>query len=124
MLLNRRLQNASKSPNDFILVSETGLPLSPANVRVGRLAPIARKLGLPWLSWRVLRRAHTALLQEFRSQLNNYMANLASETPTIPAASEQGRDASTACDKSDTIGPKFSCRSYRAGGHWREGYSI
>ena len=85
MLANRPVEKASTSPDDFVLESEMGQPISPANVRMGRLTPIARKLGLPWLSWRVLRRAHTALLLEFRSQLNNHMAHVAREVLTIPA---------------------------------------
>jgi site-specific recombinase XerC len=76
MLANRRDQKASISPDEFVLVSETGHPLSPPDVRMGRLTPVARKLGLPWLSWLVLRRAHSALLLEFRSQLNDYMAHV------------------------------------------------
>jgi integrase len=123
MLASRRDQKASVSPDEFVLVSETGQPLSPANVRMGRLTPVARKLGLPWLSWLVLRRAHTALLLEFRSQLNDYMTHVTREMRTIPAPLEQESSASTARNKSDTIVPKFSCRSYRAGRHWRERYS-
>ncbi len=124
MLANRRVQKASISPDEFVLVSETGQPISPANVRMGRLTPVARQMGLPWLSWLVLRRAHTALLLEFRSQLNDYMAHVTRGILTMPSEPEQGRNAGIVCDKSDTIVPKFSCRSYRAGRNWRESHSI
>ena len=117
LLTNRLVEKASISPDGFVLESEMGQPISPANVRMGRLTPIARKLGLPWLSWRVLRRAHTALLLEFRSQLNNQMAHGAREVLTIPAGPAQGSNASTPCDKSFLTRPKFSCRSNRAGRH-------
>ena len=122
MLAHRRVEKVSTSPDDFVLNSETGQPISPANVRMGRLTPIARKLGLPWLSWRVLRRAHTALLLEFRSQLNHHMTHVAREILTIPAGLEEGAGASTACVKSVTIQAKSSCRSFRAGRHWREDF--
>ena len=124
MLESRRREKATTSPDDFVLDSETGQPISPANVRMGRLTPIARKLGLPWLSWRVLKRAHTALLLEFRSQLNNHMAHVAREILTIPGGREEGPAASVESVKSDTIRPKTSCRSCRAGRRWREAYSI
>lgn len=55
--------------NEFVLVSETGDPIPPTSIHMARLKPIGKKLGLPWLSWQVLRRAHTSLLGEFRTAL-------------------------------------------------------
>ena len=43
--------------------------------------PIGRKLGIPWLSWHVLRRAHTGFLLGFRSQLNKHIAHLSLNNP-------------------------------------------
>jgi integrase len=70
--LTRRDMNTNE--NDFVLTSQSGEPILAASIRMGRLKPIGRKLGLPWLSWQVLRRAHTGLLSEFRTQLNTNLA--------------------------------------------------
>jgi len=56
-------------PDDFVLESQAGQPISPAAIRAGRLKPIGRKVGAPWLSWRILGRAHLAALTESRSRL-------------------------------------------------------
>jgi integrase len=120
MLENLPSQKGSSTPDDFVLLSETGHPVVPAGVRVGRLKPIGRKLGIPWLSWQVLRRAHTGFLVEFRSQFNNHVAHLDSGRSEVDA-----RPAKAPCEiptsrKSDTIGRKFLCRSYRTARYWRE----
>jgi integrase len=65
--LSRRRANPNR--NDFVLVSETGGPIPPESIRAERLKPIGKKLGIPWLSWQVLRRAHVSLLAEYRAQL-------------------------------------------------------
>jgi integrase len=63
----RRVQGQS-DPNSFVWTLESGTPLCPADIRT-RLEPIAMELGIPWLSWPALRRAHQALLSELRIQL-------------------------------------------------------
>jgi integrase len=57
--------------NCFVIATEDGHPIRPAIVRMLRLKPIGRELQMPWLSWRVLKRAHDALLLELRIQLSN-----------------------------------------------------
>jgi hypothetical protein len=81
MLENLLGQKGTPNPDDFVLLSETGQPVVPAGVCVGRLKPIGRKLGIPWLSWHVLRRAHTGFLLGFRSQLNKHIAHLSQNNP-------------------------------------------
>lgn len=54
--------------NDFVLVSESGERIPPESIRAGRLKPIGRKLGVPWLSWQALRRAYVTLLVDYRAQ--------------------------------------------------------
>jgi integrase len=63
------------NPDGFVLVSDAGQPLSPADIRSSKLGPVGRKLGIPWLSWRVLCRAHVVLLSEFRAQLDYLIGN-------------------------------------------------
>jgi integrase len=88
--LRRRTTNNSK--DDFVLVAENGNRILPASIRMARLKPIGRKLGLPWLSWHVLRRAHSSLLAEFITQLNDRIVS--------EGGQRGGRDLS---DNSDSI---------------------
>lgn len=76
-------------PDDYILESQAGQPISIADLRTGRLKPIGRKVGAPWLSWRVLGRAHMAALSEFRLQLT---AGLELQGPEKPGAGEAGSE--------------------------------
>lgn len=67
-LLGLRRVRGRFDPDDFVWAQDSGTPLRPADIRA-RLDPIGMQLGIPWLSWPVLRRAHQALLSELRSQL-------------------------------------------------------
>jgi integrase len=62
------------SPDDFVLVSRNGTPLNENNLVARRLKPIGRELEMPWLSWQVLHRTHTALAFELGMQLLDRMA--------------------------------------------------
>ncbi len=120
ILENLRSQKGASNPDDFVLLSETGHPVVPAGVRVGRLKPIGRKLGIPWLSWNVLRRAHTGFLLEFRLQFNKHVTDLGTgQSKVSPGSARAAREIPTS-GKSDTIGRKFSCRSFRTARYWRE----
>lgn len=59
----------STAPNSFVISTQDGTPIRPANLRMVRLKPIGMELDMPWLSWQVLRCAHEALLSELRDQL-------------------------------------------------------
>jgi integrase len=61
-------------PDDFVLVSRNGTPLNENNLVTRRLKPIGREMEMPWLSWQVLRRTHTALAFELGMQLIDRMA--------------------------------------------------
>jgi len=69
ILENLKQRKPNPLPDDYVLESHSGQPISVGDLRTGRLKPIGRKVGAPWLSWRVLGRAHVAALSEFRSQL-------------------------------------------------------
>jgi hypothetical protein len=49
------------TPNDFVLVSRNGTPISPDNLTARRLKSIGKTLDMPWLSWNVFRRTQVAL---------------------------------------------------------------
>ncbi len=85
------LEKEPLNPEEFVLRSEEGLPISPAELPSSRLARIGKTLGIPWLSWRVLCRAHVALLSEFRPQLD-YMIGHAGLTGASAPARRQAYD--------------------------------
>jgi integrase len=122
ILENLRSQNRNPHPDGFVLLSETGKPIPPTSIRVARLKPIGRKLGIPWLSWHVLRRAHKGFMSEFRLQFNNHITPIPPGERQASAASETGPRETVSFAKPDTIGPRFSCRSFRAGRSLRENY--
>jgi integrase len=122
ILENLRSQNRNPHSDGFVLLSETGKPIPPTSIRVARLKPIGRKLGIPWLSWHVLRRAHKGFMSELRSQFNNHITPIPPGEHKASAASETGPRETVSFAKPDTIGPRFSCRSFRAGRSLRENY--
>ena len=60
--------------DDFVLMSNAGTPINQMNVAARRLKSIGRELQMPWLSWQVFRRTHTALVREFGMQFLRQMA--------------------------------------------------
>ena len=78
---------------DFVLVSRSGAAVSQNNLAARRLKPLGRSLGLPWLSWHVFHRTHSALKSEFGRQLPNELKALAFEFPDVRA--EQGNPGGT-----------------------------
>lgn len=75
VLANWAIEKGTLNPEEFVLVTETRQPILPVDLWSSRLALIGRKLGMPWLSWRVLGRAHLALLSELRPQLDYMIGN-------------------------------------------------
>jgi integrase len=71
--LLRTLRNRKKftAPDDFVLASRSGTPISQNNVAARRLKSIGRSLELPWLSWHVFHRTYVALNSEFGRRSNN-----------------------------------------------------
>jgi site-specific recombinase XerC len=67
-LIGLRRVHGQSDPDGFVWVLENGTRLCLADIQT-RLEPIGIQLGIPWLSWPVLRRAHQALLSELRIQL-------------------------------------------------------
>ena len=49
------------SDEDFVLVSRVGRPIRMTDMAATRLKRIGKELGMPWLSWQVFRRTHSAL---------------------------------------------------------------
>jgi len=70
-----RLSNRTRCTgmDDFVLMSNAGTPINQMNVAARRLKTIGRELQMPWLSWQVFRRTHTALVREFGMQFLRQM---------------------------------------------------
>jgi hypothetical protein len=79
-LLHLRREQGQYDPDKFLvsLPGEDGL--SPIAVQMLRLKPVGRALGLPWLSWQALKRAHQALLSELTNQLSDQLVLNARKT--------------------------------------------
>jgi integrase len=73
-LIELKDRNESSGPDDFVIATHAGAPVSPSGIRMTTLKQIARKLEMPWLSWQVLKRAHEGLLQELRAYLADELA--------------------------------------------------
>jgi hypothetical protein len=104
------------NPDDFVLVSEGGLPLLATSFRTSRLKTIGRKLGIPWLSWQVLRRARTASLSEFRSQFNREMAHAAGKD--YQSGSAGARHSSTDKARQATLAMEGRSLFRQSAGGW------
>jgi site-specific recombinase XerD len=61
MLQELKRREKFTTPNDFVLTSRTGSPISPDNVTARRLKSIGKALDMPWLSWNVFRRTQIGL---------------------------------------------------------------
>jgi integrase len=69
-------ENGQSDPSAFALHLPGSAGASPAIMRGYRLKVIGRKLGMPWLSWQLLRRAHQTFLSELRNQLSHELLPL------------------------------------------------
>jgi hypothetical protein len=61
VLRELKLRPKFTASDDFVLVSRAGTPINETNIAARRLKPIGKALEMPWLTWQVFRRTHTAL---------------------------------------------------------------
>ena len=73
----QRLRQEAKftSPHSFFIATASGTAIQADTLRRIRLKAIGRKISVPWLSWRVVRRAHEAMVTELRNQLNTELVS-------------------------------------------------
>jgi len=74
----RRLYTGSE---DFVLTSKAGTAINQINIAARRLKVVGFQMHMPWLSWRVLRRTHVALVREFGNQLQDHLLITHAEDP-------------------------------------------
>jgi integrase len=58
-------------PEDFVLASHAGTPISQDNLAHQQLTKLRTALGLPWLSWHVFHRAHLELATKLDKRLED-----------------------------------------------------
>lgn len=98
-------------PHHYLLASEGGQPLNPERLK-GRLKEIGRNLGLPGLTWRILRSSRDWLLSEAKNQLISTLI-AAGQEPDAEVCGTSGGDRRNI--ESDTMADKFSCRLFPKG---------
>ncbi len=55
--------------DQFLIATAEGNAMRPADTLMLRLKPIGQRLGMPWISWQILRKAHQAFLSELHMRL-------------------------------------------------------
>lgn len=96
-------------PQRFVLTLNNGTQVSPAGIRT-RLKPVGRQLGLPWLSWPALKRAHQTLIAELRIHLGDELMStgdkssieITSSAQVRTFSARQTRPLRTSSDHADT----------------------
>lgn len=73
-LLSALHRARTQSWNEYVLCSRAGRPVNQINLAARRLKIIGLEMGIPWLSWQVLRRTRVALFHEFGLQFQHELA--------------------------------------------------
>lgn len=71
MLLQLKRSRRIVDQDQFLIATTEGHAMRPAETLIVCLKPIGQRLGMPWISWQILRRAHQSLLSELRIRLTN-----------------------------------------------------
>lgn len=83
--LVRRFQQlkhrARQCDPEALILTHLGGPAFNPDDTSSKLELIGREVGLPWLSWPALKRAHQTLLSELRAQLSNRLLGVTSPLP-------------------------------------------
>jgi len=114
VLLSLKRRADFTSPNDFVLVSRNGTPVSEHWIMVRRLKVIGNELQMPWLSWHVFRHTRAELLCKFGVQFEGLLVRQ-SISPQ-PVAGPSGRSAFHAPLRPDSVSANVRFRSGRHDG--------
>jgi integrase len=77
-------QKNSTGPEDFVLTSRSGTPISQDNLAARKLKLIGRSVGMPWLSWSVFIRTRAALAAEFGNLLQDQLKRIIPRDIVLP----------------------------------------
>ena len=81
-----RARSRFTGPEDFVLASRNGTPISQENVGARKLKKIGAALQMPWLSWDVFHRTHFALISTSGRDLPNELKRAISIETTVISA--------------------------------------
>jgi len=111
-------QKPPRGQDGFVLASRNGGPISPSTIKLTRLKQAGRALGIPWITWQILRRTHvvaphdvTAALLDPATTMNAYGSTDAAWNQIVSAEVPRPR-------KAHEIEPK-ACRSFCFGNRSR-----
>jgi integrase len=63
-------------PDDLVFASSVGTPLNENNLLRRVIKPVAKALGMPWLSWHVFRHTHATLGEQIGMALSDRQAQM------------------------------------------------
>lgn len=64
------------SPDDLVFATTKGTPLDETNLMRRLIKPVAKELGMPWLSWHVFRHTHATLGDQIGMALSDRQAQM------------------------------------------------
>ena len=62
--------------HDFVLATKSGRPINQVNLAARRLKRIGMQLGMPWISWQVLRRTRRTIFQEYETRIQEQLSRV------------------------------------------------
>lgn len=66
-----RSHSTFRAPDHLVFASAVGTPVDECNLMRRVVKPIAQRLGMPWLSWHVVRRTHATLGEQIGMALSD-----------------------------------------------------
>lgn len=75
-LLRLRKNSTFIGPDDLVFASRNGTPSSESNLMRRVIKPVAKRLGIPWLSWHVFRHTHATLGEQIGMSLSDRQAQM------------------------------------------------
>jgi integrase len=68
--------SGTHSWDDFVFSNKAGGPINQINLAARRLKRIGKQLGIPWISWQVLRRTRANLISEYGTRVQSHLAGV------------------------------------------------
>jgi integrase len=82
-VLRNQFQSRSGGWHDFVLTTKSGRPINQINLAARRLKRIGNQLGMPWISWQVLRRTRRSLYSELEARVQEHLSRSIFPFPAV-----------------------------------------